>query len=164
MSISLEKIDMLMERTQVGYKEAKEALERHDGDMVEALIDLESREATLDLKKEKKRKKGAHRSGEGSRHNHRETCSKATHQAKNLFKHVHETNFILMGKEKKMLDIPATFAILIILLTLPFSLFVLLAAYFFGYEIQIESPDGSQTHISASELSDPESDASEEIH
>jgi len=39
--ITLEKIDTVRERTGVTYREAKEALERHNGNVVEALIDLE---------------------------------------------------------------------------------------------------------------------------
>jgi len=41
MEISLEKIDIVRERTGVSYKEAKEILEKHNGNVVEALIDLE---------------------------------------------------------------------------------------------------------------------------
>ncbi len=39
--ITLEKIDTVRERTGATYREAKEALERHNGNVVEALIDLE---------------------------------------------------------------------------------------------------------------------------
>lgn len=41
MDITLEKIDKLRERTGIGYKEAKEVLEKHNGDVLEALIDIE---------------------------------------------------------------------------------------------------------------------------
>lgn len=39
--VTLEKIDMIRSRTSVTVKEAKEALEKHDGDVIEALIELE---------------------------------------------------------------------------------------------------------------------------
>ncbi len=41
MEITLEKIDEIRERTGVSYKEAKEVLEKHNGDVLEAIIDLE---------------------------------------------------------------------------------------------------------------------------
>lgn len=41
-AITLEKIDMIRSRTNVSYKEAKEALELHHGNVIEALIDLEN--------------------------------------------------------------------------------------------------------------------------
>ena len=39
--ITLEKIDIVRERTGVSYKEAKEALEQHDGDVIETIIFIE---------------------------------------------------------------------------------------------------------------------------
>jgi len=41
MDISLEKIDIIRDRTGVSYKEAKEALEAADGNVVDALISIE---------------------------------------------------------------------------------------------------------------------------
>jgi len=41
MGISLENIDIIRERTGVSYKDAKEILEKHNGDVLEALIDIE---------------------------------------------------------------------------------------------------------------------------
>jgi translation initiation factor IF-1 len=41
--VTLEKIDLLRSRTNVSYKEAKEALELHHGNVIEALISLENR-------------------------------------------------------------------------------------------------------------------------
>lgn len=55
MKITLEQIDLLRKRTNAGYKEAKEALEKADGDIVEAL-------AYLDEQGKSKKNKG----GEGN--------------------------------------------------------------------------------------------------
>ncbi len=41
MDISLEKVDIIRDRTNVTYKEAKEALEAANGDVVDALINIE---------------------------------------------------------------------------------------------------------------------------
>ncbi|MGL5511822.1 MAG: DUF4342 domain-containing protein [Sporomusa sp.] len=41
MDISLEKIDVIRQRTGVSYREAKEALERNNGNVLETLIELE---------------------------------------------------------------------------------------------------------------------------
>jgi hypothetical protein len=40
--ITLEKLDILRERTGVTYSEAKSVLERHNGNVIEALVDLEN--------------------------------------------------------------------------------------------------------------------------
>lgn len=39
--ITLEKIDLIRERTGVSYREAKEALERNEGNVIDTLIELE---------------------------------------------------------------------------------------------------------------------------
>ena len=41
MNITLENIDLIRERAGVSYREAKEALERNDGDVIDTLIELE---------------------------------------------------------------------------------------------------------------------------
>ena len=43
MDITLENIDLIRERTGVSYREAKEALERNDGKVIETLIELEDK-------------------------------------------------------------------------------------------------------------------------
>lgn len=42
MDISLDKIDLIVERTGVSYREAKEALEKSNGDVLEAIIYIEN--------------------------------------------------------------------------------------------------------------------------
>ncbi|KAB3533247.1 DUF4342 domain-containing protein [Alkaliphilus serpentinus] len=44
MDISLEKIDIIRERTGISYKEAREVLEKTNGDIVEALIAIEDKQ------------------------------------------------------------------------------------------------------------------------
>jgi DNA-directed RNA polymerase subunit F len=46
MEIDLEKIDLIRERTGVTYREAKEALERNQGHVIDTLIELEERSKT----------------------------------------------------------------------------------------------------------------------
>lgn len=44
--ITLEKVDLIKERTGVSYTEAKEALEASDGDVVDALVYIENKKKT----------------------------------------------------------------------------------------------------------------------
>ena len=43
MEITLEKIELVKDRTGVSYKEAKEALERANGTVVDAIIEIEEK-------------------------------------------------------------------------------------------------------------------------
>lgn len=49
MDINLEKIDTIRERTGVNYKKAKEYLEKNNGNVVEALIQIEEEEKGINL-------------------------------------------------------------------------------------------------------------------
>ena len=51
MEITLEKIELVKDRTGVSYKEAKEALEAADGSVVDAIIAIEE---TINVKKSNK--------------------------------------------------------------------------------------------------------------
>lgn len=51
MEITLEKIELVKDRTGVSYKEAKEALEAADGSVVDAIIDIEE---SIDIKSKSK--------------------------------------------------------------------------------------------------------------
>lgn len=51
MEITLEKIELVKDRTGVSYKEAKDALEAADGSVVDAIIDIEE---SIDIKSKEK--------------------------------------------------------------------------------------------------------------
>lgn len=48
MSITLEQVDQVRERTQVSYQKAKEVLEKTDGDVLEAIVLLENEKPHMD--------------------------------------------------------------------------------------------------------------------
>lgn len=141
MSVSLEKIDMLMERANISYKEAKEALELHDGDMVEALIHLEASNKTSKAKANQKTSKNASHA-----HIHVKRSGKSNSDfmddIKKFFEKMHKTSFIVGNKSKRILDIPLTIAALLILFTMPVSMFILILPYLFGYKISVLDQDG----------------------
>ncbi|GAU77988.1 DUF4342 domain-containing protein [Fusibacter sp. 3D3] len=146
MSVSLEKIDMLMERANISYKEAKEALEKFDGDMVEALIHLE------DAHKTGPKNSNGNRDLRQEYRHHRQQCHQRPQNdffedMKKFFDKMHKTSFVIGKKGKKVLDIPLTVAAIIILLTLPISLILLVLPYVFGYKIVILDPKGSKVKV-----------------
>ncbi len=145
MSVSLEKIDMLMERANISYKEAKEALEQFDGDMVEALIYLE------DAQKTGPKPSRANRDQRQYRHQRSQSYQRPQNDffedMKKFFDKMHKTSFVIGKKGKKVLDIPLTVAAIIILLTLPVSLILLVLPYVFGYKIVILDPKGSKVKV-----------------
>lgn len=95
MGITLEKIDAIRERTGVSYKEAKEALEKCNGDVVEALIYLEE-----DKDKDKERGKWT------------ETVtvagSEVVDSIKELIKQGNITKIRVKKDDKVIMDLPVT--------------------------------------------------------
>ncbi|MDN5353234.1 MAG: hypothetical protein PWQ12_2155 [Clostridiales bacterium] len=131
MAVNLEKIDLLMERANISYKEAKEALELHDGDMVEALIYLESSNKTTQNVKQRYAR---------AQKDHQAHADKA----KKVFDKLQQTRFVIRKKDHRIVDLPLFIAIILVLVALPVSLFILLLPYFFGYKISLFGPDGKK--------------------
>lgn len=137
----LEKIDLIKERANVTYQEAKEALEKNDYDVLETLIDLERQSKLKDEKKvgeksePKKEEKKTTPSEDG-----------ISQSIKRLFKKSMSSSFILKDKNKEqVLKLPLLIAALLILFTLPFSLLVLILAVVFKYKLIIKHDDGKTT-------------------
>jgi len=138
MSVSLEKIDMLMERANISYKEAKETLERFDGDLVESIIYLESNEKVNYSKKTDSSFKGNFH----SQRNHQQ--SEYAEKAKKGIKKLTKMSFVIEKKEKTLLNIPLLAAIILLIVTFPVFAVLALIPYLFGYEIQIYQANGKK--------------------
>lgn len=85
----MEKIDLIRSRIEVGYKEANDALEAAGGDVVQALIYLESR-----------------KSGIGK--DYHKQANEFMHQIKGVFKKGQDTKIKIKQNEKTVLEIPAS--------------------------------------------------------
>lgn len=137
MSINLEKIDLLKERANVTYKEAKEALENCDGDLVEALIWLEEAE------KMKESQYQESQSQQKSQERHRPSRDFGQ-KIEDAVKKVHSMRFKIFKNGDTLLNIPATVALVVGVFTMPVSIFVLLLAVVFRYHIAVVKPDGDE--------------------
>lgn len=148
MSITLEKIDMIMQRANVSYKEAKEALERHNGDILEALIELEAEQKTARPKFDQ-----GNREERRYRQNHQDFWTEFSEGAKQLFKKMSATSLTLSSKEKQYFDIPMIVAAILVVITLPVSLFLLILPYCFGMRFDIKDSSGHSVYEKPSTVS-----------
>lgn len=138
MSINLEKIDLLKERANVGYKEAKEALEQCDGDLVEALIWLEENEKIKSGEEDRRDRKQYNQRPYRERRPENDYGKKIEDGVKK----VHNMRFKIYRDDDTLLNLPATVALIVGVFTLPMSLMALLAAVLFRYHIALIKPDG----------------------
>ncbi len=130
MKITLEQIDLLRKRGNISYKEAKEALEKFDGDMVEALAYLEEEDK---LKPEKK-------------------CLKESTlftKLKSLISKGNKIKFILSKNNKIILNVPLTIALFITLISMPFVIAGLILATLTNCKIKFEKDNGEECTINS---------------
>ena len=148
MENELKKIDILIERANVTYEEARMALEETDGNLVEALIKLEKEDRIRPKQKPQQarpeRKERKERSHHEERHAHREHRREEMRDAGDKLK---KHRFVLHKDSEVFLDIPTWVALLVILFTLPFSLFALLLAIIVGFQMQIRSYTGKEYSV-----------------
>ncbi len=127
MEITLEKIDLVRERTQVGYKEAKEALEQTDGDVLEAIIQLEQKgpQAAPNFGPKIER-----------------VGNEVLETLKELIRKGNVTRFYLEKDGRTILDIPVLAGAIGVLIFTGASAVAIIAALASGCELKIVKQDG----------------------
>lgn len=134
MNITIELIDEMRKRTNCSYQEAKELLEKHKGDIIEAIIDFEKNQPNH------------------SQHLHQTFNKNSTFKAtlKKLFHIGSVTRFIVEKNEETYLNIPINILVLVVVITMPIFWFYLIlaaAGYFMGYKIRIKKAAGQTVDI-----------------
>lgn len=122
MKITLEQIDLLRKRTNASYKEAKEALEQADGDIVGALAYLDEQG--------KAKKEKFNRGGDG-----------LLDKIKNIFKRGNEIKLVVSKDSKDYLRVSLNIVILLAMLfhfwVVPALLLILIITVL-GYKVHFE--------------------------
>lgn len=136
--MTLEKIDMVIDRVGCTYKEAKLALEKTDGNVVEAIIFLE------DMYEEK---------DEEMENNFYETeeenfsFNDAIKALKEIIKKANASRIIFYKNEKTILDIPLTVGALGVVFFLPATLVSVIACLASGCSMKIFKENGDVIDI-----------------
>jgi len=119
MSISLELIEKLKERANVSYAEAKEALEKCNGDLLDALINLEKEDK---IKPDPKERKAA--------------GFWAT--VKRWVKNCNETRLVISKNTETVINLSLSIIILLTIFAAPIVFIALLAALFTRHKFRLE--------------------------
>ncbi|RNC28571.1 MAG: hypothetical protein AWM53_01405 [Candidatus Dichloromethanomonas elyunquensis] len=134
MGITMEQIDEIRKRTNCSYQEAKELLDQHDGDLIEAVIAFE--------------KKHGHKS------KHHSYSSDKNHRlgkkVKELLQKGFVTRLIIEKEESTVLNVPVNILLLVMFITMPvFWLYIILSItiYLMGYKIRIKKEEGEEVNI-----------------
>lgn len=142
--ITLEKIDIVRGRTGISYREAKEALERNAGNLLDTLIELDD----MNDKKESKWSEGfSVRSGE------------VIDKVKELLHEGNVNKISIKSEGRTLVEIPVTLGALGALVLPQIAALGVLVAMFKRCSIEVVRNDGSTTET---EVSDEDTSTAEE--
>ncbi|NLM21181.1 MAG: DUF4342 domain-containing protein [Peptococcaceae bacterium] len=139
MKISMELIDEMRKRTNCSYQEAKELLEKNNGDLVEAIIEFETRHGS----KNHEHCKHKHRYKAYTEGNHKQ-------KAKTLLHKGFVTRVVIEKDENIILNLSVIILILAVLITMPVIWIwpvAFIVLYFTGYKIRIKKETGDEVNI-----------------
>ena len=128
MNVTLEMIDMLRQRANVSYEEAKAALENCGGDMVEALVYLERNNKVRS-----------------------NNCCKAENgfinSVKRLVKKGQVTKFVMTKNEKTVINVPVNVVVLTTVFATPVTIAGVVVGLFTNHKMRFVKPDGGDMEI-----------------
>ena len=130
MDITVEMIDQVKDRTGVSYKEAKEALERSGGNVVDAIIDIEESLGASTKRAEAK---------DGKR---------IIEKLKELVKKGNVSKILIKREGEVVMNLPVNAGIIAGLVAPWASLFAIIAAFGFKCDIEVVKDDGSILDVS----------------
>lgn len=136
MSNTLDQIDQIIGRTKVTYAEAKEALDACNGDVLEAIIKIESSQSTKTETNEKSEKSNFDVQFKFILKQLGKIVSKGL-QIKVLWKKESQT----------FLELPLLIVVIATLWLMPFSILALALPFFFGVRMQINRGNGKVTDV-----------------
>lgn len=113
-NITLEQIDIIMQRANVSYTEAKEALEHCNADVVEALLYLEKAEKVQP-----------------------QNTTHSTEKVTSVINTLNATKFIMKKKERTYVNVPLSVALITIILCFHVSIIGIVVALIFGVKLSV---------------------------
>ncbi len=132
MNIGIEQIDEMRKRTNCSYQEAKELLEKHDGDLIDAIVEFEKKHGS-------KQKKTTS-----------EKNSSFGKKVKELVQKGFVNRFVIEKEENTILNIPVNVLILAVIITMPLIWIypiIFIAIYLMGYKIRLRKEEGEEVDI-----------------
>lgn len=150
-----EKVEKLMERANVSYAEAKDALETANWDLLDAMIVLEQRGKTV--APEAGSFSTSYKEQTGYNYSQTEETTRRVNstkkpfweKVKELFKKSDENHFIVEHKDKKIMELPIWLTIIILLATWEFIWVLIVISLFCNCRYRFAGPAKMETANSA---------------
>ena len=143
-----EMVEKLRAKANVSYEEAKEALEKSDWDILDALVLLESEGKVKDAPEnkeyttqEKREDAWTTRNGGEVRASVSSTLQKLWEFVKKVFQKGNSNQFVINRRGDELIAMPITVLALLMICFWPFSLIVLFVGLFLGCRYSFRGPD-----------------------
>ena len=124
--MTLEQIDLIMQRANVSYNEAKIALEQCNGDTLEALLYLEKNQKI------------------------KSSSASNSEKVNSFINKLNATTFIMKKKERIYIDVPLSVALIGGILCFPLSIIALALSLIFGIKVDIHGENEVAEKINSS--------------
>lgn len=136
--ITLEQMDQMRKRTNCSYEEAKFFLEKHNGDVLEAIVDFE------------RSKNNAKYSSYGSQNfGGKKQANDFWQSVTNLVKKGFENRVVIEDKNNVLINIPVNIVLIFIIFVSYLAVPAILILLLLGYKISIRKPQGEEVDISS---------------
>lgn len=135
MNINLEQIDEMRKRTNCSYSEAKELLEKNNGDLISAIIEFEKKHGSKSNTSQKKAEKDSFGFGK---------------KVRELIRKGFATRIIVEKDGNTFINIPFIILIIAVLVTMPVILIDIAAfivLYVMGYRIRVRKENGPDVNV-----------------
>ncbi len=127
-----EMVEELVNKANISYQEAKDALEAADWNMLEAMLMLE-KAGRVNASCFNSKKSGNFKAG----------CSKFAGSVCGFIHKCNSNNFVVSRNGQSVINLPITLAIIIALLACHIAIPVMILALFFGFRYSFTGPDFS---------------------
>lgn len=150
MEITLEKIDSLRERANVSYAEAKEALENSGGNMIDAIIALESDNKTVyDRVKKEKARAREHERVQARKEKYKSNADDFVDSSKKVINNLNETRVVMYNDQRVVLDISLTITIVAAVFAFPITMAVFIIGLLTGNRYKVVKKDAKTSSINS---------------
>lgn len=138
--ITLEQVDQLRKRTNCSYEEAKALLEKHNGDVLEAIVEFE---------KSRQNKNYANHNGGWDNTEWKKQGGEFWKKFKELIQKGFENKVVIEERNGILLNISVNIMLLLIIFIPYITLPALVLLMIFGYKISIKKAEGIEFNITS---------------
>ncbi len=138
--LTLEQVDQLRKRTNCSYEEAKALLEKHNGDVLEAIVEFEKSKHTRNY---------TNHNGSYDNQEWKRQGGEFWKKFKELIQKGFENKVVIEDKNGVLLNVSVNIMLLLIVFISYITLPVLILLLVLGYKISIKKVEGKEFNISS---------------